>query len=70
MMQKVRGRVSAFLGLYWVFHFSFSVPLRYCLCCSIGPFPSSVLGRKNGLVILDVEVFGFIDSCLLFFIGG
>lgn len=32
MMQKVRGLVSAFLCFNNLFHFSFSVPLRYFFC--------------------------------------
>lgn len=50
MMQKVRVLVSAFLCFTGLFHFSFSVPLRYFVYSSVVPFPSPVLRWKNDLI--------------------
>lgn len=49
MMQKVRGLISACLYLTGLFHFFFSVPLRYFFYSSNVPFLSPILGGKNGL---------------------
>ena len=70
MMQKVRGEISAFLGLTGLFHFSFSVPLRYFLYRSIVPFLSPILRGKNGLVWGGGGVLGGINIGVLFLWGG
>lgn len=70
MMQKVRGIISAFLGFTGLFHFSFSVPLRYFLYRSTGPFLSHILRGKNGLFNINISVFRGINKGLLFLFRG
>lgn len=67
MMQKVRVLISAFLGFTGLFHFSFSIPLRYFLYSAVVPFLSPVLGGKNGLFGV-LSVLGGINEGLLFLV--
>ncbi len=66
MMQKVRDLISAFMGLTELFHFSFSVPLRYFFCHSWCPFLSPILRGENGLFMVLFRSFGVIYMGLLF----
>lgn len=70
MMQKVQVRISASSGFTGLFHFSFSVPLRYFLCCSVVPFLSPILGGKNDLFGSMRVRWGLIDEDVLIFVGG
>lgn len=69
MMQKVQGLIFAFLNFTELFHFSFSVPLRYYFYCSGVPVLSLVLRGKNGLILMFSKL-GFIYSLILNFGGG
>lgn len=70
MMQKVRGLISAFLYFTGLFHYSFSVPLRYFFYSSVCPFLSPVLRWKNDLVSVFGCVFGVIYGDFLVLWGG
>jgi len=58
MMQKVRGKISAFLGFTGLFHFSFSVPLRYFLYCSSGFFSVARTWMEKWFDLVVFCVFG------------
>ena len=66
-MQKVRGRISAFLGFTGLFHFSFSVPLRYFLYRSNSSFSvAHTKGEKWFVYRSSLCVWGYLYWVVVF----
>lgn len=58
MMQKVRGLISALLCFNDLFHFSFSVPLRYFIYCFIIAFSVT---RTRAVECFNLGYCGFLE---------